>query len=285
MLGKRDRYKGPFVTEKLVGLIDMLAREEMSFCEVEVGRFRLTSDGVRKGHRTRIRAGERLVTRVVQWQLTSRDFGLHPDEEVIVLKGPKGTGIWDKAPWVQYMETPRTIEMRLQVRRINQWLEAASIDYYGGRADVDPMQRRLKRLFNGGQFDLHGRLYGGWWQNLSSSERLEDVYIGDSPVVELDYGQMNVRLLYAYVGARPDFDDAYAIPGLEQHRDGVKKLLNAMVASSAPLRRFPKARAARCSLRWASTASSRPSASSTRRSASTSIPAWPWGSCFAKAKS
>ena len=37
-LGKRDRYKPPWVTEKLVGVMDMLARPEVSFCEVELGR-------------------------------------------------------------------------------------------------------------------------------------------------------------------------------------------------------------------------------------------------------
>ena len=120
---------------------------------------------------------------------------------MIVLQGPKVNGIWEKAKWLQYDDTPRTDEMREQMRRIN---------HHGSRPRrlltraAGPTSTRRSAgsgaCSTAARFDLHGRLYGGWWQGLPSGERLEDISIDESPVVELDFGQMNVRLLYAEVG-------------------------------------------------------------------------------------
>jgi len=68
----------------------------------------------------------------------------------------------------------------------------------------------------------------------------EDILIDGELTADLDFGQMGPRLLYAEVGVEPSFDDAYGVPGLELHRDGVKKLLNALIGASKPLGRYPK---------------------------------------------
>jgi hypothetical protein len=237
-LGRRCRYKAPFVTEKLVDVLRLL--EAQGHCEVELGHAVLRPDGSRGGLQTRVRLGPQFAPGVDALGLTHADFGLHEGEEVIVLKGPKGPGRFARAPFLQYEDTPRTIEMRNQLRRINAHLEAAPVEYVGGRQGVDASRRRLKRLFSDGSFDRHGRLYGGFWIDLPGAERLEDLTIAGSPVVALDYGQMSIRLLYAKAGVAPHFEDAYAVPGLEGHREGAKKLLNSVLAASAPLRRLPK---------------------------------------------
>lgn len=64
--------------------------------------------------------------------------------------------------------------------------------------------------------------------------------INGEDVVELDYGQMNPRILYGLCGAEQPEGDAYAIPGFLHHRSGVKKIMNAMLFATQRLSRMPK---------------------------------------------
>ena len=56
---------------------------------------------------------------------------------------------------------------------------------------MNTQDRYLKRIFNNSDFAQGGRLYGGFWQSMSSQERQEHVEIDEDSVVELDYGQMS----------------------------------------------------------------------------------------------
>ncbi len=58
--------------------------------------------------------------------------------------------------------------------------------------------------------------------------------------MELDYGQMGPRPLYGMKGILPDDDDLYDVPGLEDHRNGIKKVFSAMVFKNERLSRMPK---------------------------------------------
>ena len=238
VLGRKCRYRPSFITEKLIDVMDMLAGPELGLADLQLGHQRRALHGGYVGRQTRLRAGERLIERITGLGLAVEDFGLLDSEEVIVLKGPRGDSFWDVASLMDYDDTPQTNEMRWQLRRINRWLAAAAIEYSGTRK-VDTAKRRLTRRFSNGRFDHHGRMYGAFWENMPKEERLECVTIDGAPVVGLDYGQMAIRLLYAETGQAPHFEDAYAVPGLEGHRAGVKKLLNAMLASSKPLKRLP----------------------------------------------
>ncbi|MCW3574034.1 hypothetical protein K6Y53_38700, partial [Burkholderia cenocepacia] len=91
--------------------------------------------------------------------------------------------------------------------------------------------------FNAGSFELGGRLYGGFWQRMNKAER-KDLRIDGEQAVELDFSQVGPRILYGMAGAKMD-RDAYAVPGYEDHREGIKKLFAAMINTSAPLVRFP----------------------------------------------
>jgi hypothetical protein len=59
-------------------------------------------------------------------------------------------------------------------------------------------------------------------------------------VVGLDYSQLNPRLAYALAKAEPPSGDAYTLPGLEDCRDGVKKVFNAMLFDEDLRTRLPK---------------------------------------------
>jgi hypothetical protein len=82
-------------------------------------------------------------------------------------------------------------------------------------------------------------LFGGFWINLSKSVRLKGIRIDGEMVAGLDYSALNPRLAYHIANADPPPGDAYTLPGLENSRDGVKKLFNAMLFKH-PVSRYPK---------------------------------------------
>jgi hypothetical protein len=70
--------------------------------------------------------------------------------------------------------------------------------------------------------------------------RLEGLFIDGEDVIELDFGQMSPRILYGVLKVEPEREDLYSVPGYENHRTGVKKVMNAMLFSRKPLTRFPR---------------------------------------------
>lgn len=117
----------------------------------------------------------------------------------------------------------------------NQALDLPSPDDAPGESDLTAVA--LRRQFNG-SFDLHGRFYGGWWQNVEEAQRSK-ISINGAATVELDYGSFVPRVLYHWAGvAFPG--DAYAIPEImaaaeadgmawEAVRPVVKKVFNFML--------------------------------------------------------
>jgi hypothetical protein len=104
---------------------------------------------------------------------------------------------------------------------------------------VNVQARQLRRQFTLGKFDRGGRLFGGFWENLPKPMRLQGIRIEGEKVVGLDYSQLNPVLAYHVAQADPPTGDAYELPGLEQYRDGVKKLFNAMLFKH-PVKSLPK---------------------------------------------
>lgn len=56
------------------------------------------------------------------------------------------------------------------------------------------------RVFSRNRLDCHGRLYGGWWQQLPSDRRGE-LLINGEILIEPDFAMLHPTLLYAAVGA------------------------------------------------------------------------------------
>ena len=150
---------------------------------------------------------------------------------------------FDKGKWLQYADTPQTKSFRDELGRINDWLQAADIEFLpvdGMEKTVDVNDRKLHRTFNNSSFEQGGRLFGGFWQNLSKRQRRDGILLNGMYAVTLDYGQMGPRMVYGLAGVQPHFEDAYKVSGLENCCAGVKKLFNAMLQSSKTLGRFPE---------------------------------------------
>jgi len=239
VLGHASRYQPPALGKTLPAILETLASPEMGFVELRKGQ----QGYFNEGRQTTIRAGARLVSWIAAYGISLDDLGRETTEEVIVLKRPR-VDIWDDGGWLEYEDTPVTLRYRNEIRQINAWLEAADITFDPAVAPdttVDDTDRRLRRYFNNGSFEQGGRLFGGFWQELKKRQRHEGITIEGQPVVTLDYGQMGPRVLYGMAGADPPTQDAYLIPGLdERHREGVKKVFNALLFATKPIERFPK---------------------------------------------
>lgn len=240
ILGVASRRKAPALNTKLPELLDKLAKPELDYIRLTKGH--QTPFGPAK--RTTIKPAARLLDRIGYSSIRANEIGLHQHDDVIFLRALKS----DPAVHPQiipYDETPETEKFRSQMQTINAWLLDAEIGFDpsllpGKPVIVDPQQRMLRRVFSRMSFNSGGRLWGGFWMQLTKRQREEALFIGQNEIVELDYGQMAPRLFYAMKGLQPPDKDLYAIPGYEQHREGIKKVMNSMFFSVKPLTKMPR---------------------------------------------
>ncbi len=222
-LGHSSRYGNPASSKTLTKMLDRLATQQLGLIKMELG-YR-TDTGDRK--KTSIRPSSKFCHLVQDFALSASDIAEGQRPEPIDLKSyPPSQG--KKAPRIDYKDTDRTHKFRQQMQEINCHLMTARIDYKGN-AVVDINRRQLRRIFTRERFDSGGRLFGGFWQPMGKTERLQHIKIDGEEVVELDYGQIMPRLVYADVCRVPPMKDLYAIPGLEKHRAGVKKVMSSML--------------------------------------------------------
>ncbi|WP_245425971.1 hypothetical protein [Rhizobium sp. J15] len=141
---------------------------------------------------------------------------------------------------VEYVDCPEANAMRAQMAAINGILVDADIRLGGEQTGPTQLLRkfRIEEAERVQTFDRHGRLYGGFWEDLPKEQR-HLLTIGGEPVVDLDFASMFVQLAYCHVGIEPPTGDLYAIPGLEDHRKAVKSLMVSLFFRNAAARRLP----------------------------------------------
>src|SRR5262249_50024827 len=138
---------------------------------------------------------------------------------------------------IDYADNAETRRIRFNLLAINDALAATELTYQGRLMrsgdilvideDRIPVRNALHRVFNRGAFDLGGRFYGAWWQNIKSDERC-CIRVNGSVTVERDYSQIHPRLLYALAGKHLA-GDAYTIEGWDRPlvKEAVNTLINA----------------------------------------------------------
>jgi len=184
-----------------------------------------------------------------------------PDEviqvkEVVKERDAKTGKLKKKSIWIDYEDTHKTHEMRLNVDKINKYIRKVWIDIEQDDDDWKELRYRLKqesdadtpphnlasrtlyRVFSDTSFESGGRFYGGWWQNIPKEFRTK-LLINGKRTVEFDYSGLHPALLYARVNAGIP-DDPYEIGLDPKHRKQVKKAFNAMLNADNDLRSPPK---------------------------------------------
>jgi len=248
VLRTKSRYKGTALGKTLPDILKVMSAPEMDFVTVEKGHstFKIVDDDLNVafagGQQTILRAGPKLLSRIERFDITRGDMGQAPEEEVLILRAPKRHSN-SIAAYQEYEDDKTTLSLRQQMTDINAWLDTADITC--SHPQVDPTHPRLRRIFNNSDFAQGGRLYGGFWQAMSSDDRQEHILIEGDCCVELDYGQMSLLLLYAKAEAQEhlpsgdlyDLSD-YGIP--TECRKGIKKVMQAIINSPGVPRRLPK---------------------------------------------
>jgi hypothetical protein len=195
-----DGVGAAFMTADRIKVIQWMANPEMDWLELEKG-VRLAGFG---GRQSRIRGSARLQERMDKHSIDFEDIGRDPSlmGDPIVLRSEKVRG---KAKALEVPPGEPAEAFRQEMLRINTWLSEAEIACEWGNDGYprDVGDRWLRRIFNNGQFDHGGRLYGGFWQDLSAETRLSDIRLNDESIVSLDFGQCGVRIAYGLASAQP----------------------------------------------------------------------------------
>ena len=217
-----SRYNALHLSFRIVTIIKNLAG--LGIVEFQKGR---------QGTLSRIRAAERLqflfrdlklpISEIVfdymKDPIILRDTSEEPDEMEVKTASKKL-----KKPNLEYNDTPETKRMRGVLNKYNELLNKSRLDVFsleepyfersenrGGKKDkvvrhyITGRNHFVRRIFNNGSWELGGRFYGGWWQQIGKELRL-DIMINDNPIVEVDFTAMHIALLQAKVGKKPDPD-------------------------------------------------------------------------------
>jgi hypothetical protein len=246
VLRSKSRYKGTALGKTLPAILDVMSAPEMDFVVVEKGHstFKIVDGDLNVafagGQQTILKAGPKLLSRIEHFGIVRDDIGPAPEEEAIILRAPKHHSN-NMAEYQEYEEDEATLALRQQMTEINDWLSTA--DTTCNLPQVDPTHRRLRRIFNNSDFAQGGRLYGGFWQPMSSDERQEHILIEGDWCVELDYGQMSLAILYGLTGTKPPKGDLYDLSaeGIPtDYRKGIKTVIQALINSSKVPTKMPK---------------------------------------------
>jgi hypothetical protein len=115
---------------------------------------------------------------------------------------------------VDYSDSRETRRMRKHLRTINEALLSQEIGIKGRIIrEGDPLENgararvQMHRVFNRSSFNLGGRFYGSYWQNIPKAER-KLITLGGKETVEHDYAALHIRLLYQEAG-KPLVGDPY----------------------------------------------------------------------------
>jgi hypothetical protein len=226
---KQNRYyRAEFNTDVLRGAIQQL--QEAGLVTVE--------DPVFKEKRTVVVPSPRLQGLITEGKIGVADVHRVEGRETIELWSGSGRG-HDKG-LVDYADNERADRLRADMTAINRALNATDIRLDG--AITGPIH--IVRIFRAEKpngviaFDRHGRLYGGFWEDLPKDQRYL-LTIGGEPVADLDFASMFIQLAYCREGVAPPEGDLYAIPGLEAHRKAVKRTMVSLFFRAVEAKRLP----------------------------------------------
>ena len=121
---------------------------------------------------------------------------------------------------VPYPETSETRAMRRQVVEQNEALASVEIGICdvtesgqyvasNGRT-VNTLRCALYRVFNRSRWDLGGRYYGGYWQQLPKNDRAQ-ITLDGAATFEHDISACHLKMAYARVGAAIPQSDPYRL--------------------------------------------------------------------------
>jgi len=183
---------------------------------------------------------ERLLKRLRAIQL--EDLDRRPDAETIWLSARTAESGLHGQPvpkeLLDYRDNSDSRKFRREMARINAFLNTTEITLRGRSQGPVALRRNflLRHRTDALSFTLNGRLAGGFWLALPARDR-GAIRLAGEPLADLDFKGMFVQLAYRSLDyeLREDFDP-YAIPGLEDHREGAKLAMLSLLGRSKRMR-------------------------------------------------
>lgn len=235
MLGRAGH--GPdFITETFPGIVRLMSEGALGLLEFKLGVYSPFG-----GRCTTLRAGKSLRSAIRKQGFHFGDLGcdLSLRGDPIRLRGPKGEGK-KRGDVMTAPSGEPTDGFRREVDQLNHWYAKADLgcDLLPDGRRCDLSSRYLRRHFNNGRLDHGGRFFGAFWLEMKAAYRLQCLTINSERVVSLDFSQCAIRIAYGHAGVPVPDGDLYGVGDL--NRDGVKKVMNALLHSSKALSRFPR---------------------------------------------
>jgi hypothetical protein len=206
--GVNSRYNALHISPILITYRQQL--DELGWIEFKRGRY--SRKNPKWNFVSRLRASSWLQDQFSSLSLIADDVGYAPNRECIILNDKDYDG--DKTFPIAYTDTDTTLRMRDVLSSYNSLLEKTYIDiatldepiiwrqvktrrgYRQLPVRISQNSKFIRRIFSRGSWDLHGRFYGGFWQQVSEDLR-KDIFINGNPTIEVDYKALHVTLLYA----------------------------------------------------------------------------------------
>lgn len=189
--------------------------------ETGIALFDVTIGSKQSGLQTTVGVTCKLGSQLEKFQIEKKDFKLRKDKPLIELRGPKVAGKRGKP--LPLPESPEVSRMMRELVEINEFFSQSQIQYHGSRTDIDEGDRKIFRVFNI-TLTSYGQPQGGFWTSLKNEDRVDNLYIEDEPIKELDLKSASLQIAYALKGIAP-LEDFYAIPSLRMlKREEIKKI-------------------------------------------------------------
>lgn len=216
-----SRYNALRISKQIIPIVKRLEELEL----IDLARGSYAGPYAPYNRTTRIRASKKLQEQFMGLKVVRDDIYRIEAEECIVMKD--GMAFGDGTKVHNYQDTDETNRMREELQAYNRVLVDSFIDFptldepvvqrtdqYGRvyRQALDHHHHFVRRIFSRGSWELNGRFYGAWWQLIPSAMRKE-IYINDTPTVEVDFKGLHVSLLSAEQG-RELQGDPYMLEGL-----------------------------------------------------------------------
>ncbi len=140
---------------------------------------------------------------------------------------------------VDYTNTPQTLQMQEEMSVINGAIRGVEITLHGKLQGPVHLVRMFRTDHpRSERFDLHGRIFGGFWHHLPKEQR-HGIRLNGQPIVEMDFSSMFPRLAYIEAGEEPPGGDEDLYAGVDMPRDAAKIAMSALLWRNGPMRRLP----------------------------------------------
>ncbi|HIG66214.1 MAG TPA: hypothetical protein EYQ44_00020 [Porticoccaceae bacterium] len=201
---------------------------------------------------SRMRAKPKLIRLFELYGIQPWMLFVFEDKEVIFLKD-------NKKEFTPHKDTSFTNKAREDLQHINRHLEAAVIDLdlsdeamtdlLRKLRKIDPGEKylsmftdkTLRRIFSNSSWKLHGRFYGGFWQNIPERKKTiikgkevkvpvryrQHILINGDATIELDYSSFHPKMIHDLAGIEMIGDPYEGIGDLD--REHGKSIFNKMI--------------------------------------------------------